>query len=604
MGKRLFFLFVVFIGVSVGRVFAADKIEFKASAPSAVIMGQSFQLSFTANDEIKDLRMQELADFDILYGPAPSENHSMMILNGKRQSSNSYTFTYTLMPKKVGTFKIPPVTAKIDGANYTSNALEIKVLPQDEKPANNDAAQSSNNGITSDGLFLRMTCSKTNVYEQEGLLVTFKLYSLYDVQPTNINFPEFEGFLAQEIKLPNPQWTLENYNGRNYQSVVFRQYILYPQHSGKIEIKPGSMDVEIRVRNQSRVRDPFRDFFDTYRTVNKTIKTAGATINVKALPAGKPASFSGAVGNYSLTSEINATNVKANDAVTVKLNIKGNGNLKLIKNPEVKFPNDFEIYDPKIESNTETTVNGTSGTKTIEYMAIPRYEGDFDIPAVEFSFFDPKDGKYKTLKSDAYKLHVEKGEGGNNASSPVVNNFTNKEAVKYLGQDIRYLKVKTPQFIQTNNLFYGSLMYALGYIIPAIVFIVFFVIYRKQIKENANIALVRTKKANKVASRRLKQAGRLLSEGKKEAFYDEVLRALWGYLSDKLNIPVANLTKDNVEAELDKYGISPELSKTFMDILKECEFARYAPVQGTGAMDKLYKETVSVIEQMENTIKK
>ena len=237
-------------------------------------------------------------------------------------------------------------------------------------------------------------------------------------------------------------------------------------------------------------------------------------------------------------------------------------------------------------------------------MAIPRYEGDFDIPAVEFSFFDPKDGKYKTLKSDAYKLHVEKGEGGNNASSPVVNNFTNKEAVKYLGQDIRYLKVKTPQFIQTNDLFYGSLMYALGYIIPAIVFIVFFVIYRKQIKENANIALVRTKKANKVASRRLKQAGRLLSEGKKEAFYDEVLRALWGYLSDKLNIPVANLTKDNVEAELDKYGISPELSKTFMDILKECEFARYAPVQGTGAMDKLYKETVSVIEQMENTIKK
>ena len=331
--------------------------------------------------------------------------------------------------------------------------------------------------------------------------------------------------------------------------------------------------------------------------------TPPVTIDVKPLPSGKPASFSGAVGNFTMTSSISSNNVKTDDAVTVKVKISGNGNIKLVKNPEVAFPNDFDVYDPKVEVDIKTTAAGTSGTKTIEYMAIPRYAGDFEIPAIAFSYFDTKTGSYKTITSEPYKLHVEQGKGGG-TSSPVVSNFSNKESVKYLGKDIRYLKVNGIHFVPNNELFFGSFMYYMCYLIPAILFIVFFFIYRKQVKENSNLALVRTKKANKMAVRRLKNAGKLMKENKKEEFYDEVLRALWGYLSDKLSIPQANLTKDNVEMELAKYGVDDALIKEFMDILNTCEFARYAPAQASDAMDKLYEQTVDAIGKMENTIKK
>ena len=279
-------------------------------------------------------------------------------------------------------------------------------------------------------------------------------------------------------------------------------------------------------------------------------------------------------------------------------------NIKLAKDLEISFPNDFEVYDSKVDNNIKTTSSGTSGTKSIEYMAIPRYAGDFEIPAVQFSYFDPKDGSYKTLSSQPFKLHVEKGIGGENSSSPVISNFGTQERVKYLGQDIRYIKVSKPHFVSNKEFFFGSFMYIMAYVLIAVLFIVFFAIYRKQVKENANIALVRTKKANKIAVRRLKKAERLLKERKKEEFYDEVLRAVWGYLSDKLNIPQANLTKNNVEAELMVFGGDKEVSDRFIDILNTCEFARYAPSQAPEAMEQLFKQTFDAIGKMENITKK
>ena len=305
-----------------------------------------------------------------------------------------------------------------------------------------------------------------------------------------------------------------------------------------------------------------------------------------------------------MTARISANQVKANDAVTVNVQITGNGNIKMAKNPEVTFPNDFEIYDPKVDTQTKTTTAGVSGTKTIEYMAIPRYAGDFEIPSVEFSYFDTKSASYKTLKSDAFQLHVEKGEEGA-ASAPVVSNFANKESVKYLGQDIRFLKTRGIHFSpKREEVFFGTALYAMSYLVPLLLFIVFFIVYRKQIKENADLARVRTKKANKIAVKRLKNAGKLLQAQQKEAFYDEVMRALWGYLSDKLNMPLSSLTKDNVEAELAKYGVDEALTRDFMEILNTCEFARYAPSQASDAMDKLYEQTIDAIGKMENTIKK
>ncbi|GAB6395598.1 MAG: BatD family protein [Bacteroidales bacterium] len=601
--KKWVFLFVISLIAGVSK---AD-VSFKAAAPSAVVAGQQFSLTYTVNAEGKDLRVGEMPDFDILFGPSQSKTYSMSLINGQNTSETTLTFTYVLAAKKEGTFTIPAATISVNNSNYTSNTLTIKVLPPDQASV---AAQENNSNNTatasagSNDAFVVMEVSKRSVYEQEGFLVTFKLYSK-DGQVTlrDVKIPEFEGFLAQEIELPqNKQWTMERYNGANYAMVVLKQTLLYPQRSGQLTIGAGRFDAVIRVRSQQRIRSIFDDFFDAYQNVNKQLHTSPVTIDVKPLPSGRSASYANAVGDFSLTGNINSNNVKTNEAVTIKLSIKGNGNLKVIKNPEVVYPNDFEVYDPKVNNNIQTTAAGVSGTKTIEYMAIPRYAGDFKIPAVQFSYFDTKAGAYKTLSAGPYALHVEKGEGSDGA--PVVSNFTNRENVRYIGKDIRYLKVKGIGFITKSDAFFGSYLYYICYLAPAALFIAFFFIYRKQVKENANIALVRTRKANKMAVRRLKNAGKLMKENRKEAFYEEVLRAVWGYLSDKLSIPQAHLTKDNVEAELTKYGVDEALIRKFRDILNTCEFARYAPSQASDAMDNLYKSTVNAIGNMESTIKK
>ena len=282
--------------------------------------------------------------------------------------------------------------------------------------------------------------------------------------------------------------------------------------------------------------------------------------------------------------------------------LTGNGNIKLAKNPTVTFPNDFEVYDPKVETNIRTTASGSSGTKTIEYIAIPRYAGDFEIPAIRFSYFDPRSGSYKTLTSEPFKLHVEKGPEG--AASPAVSNYGSQEDVKYLSKDIRYIKTSSPHFVNSRgDIFFGSFTYVLAYVLIALLFAVFFVIYRKQMKENADLAFVRTKRANKVALRRLKTAEKLMKEGRKEDFYDEIFRTLWGYLSDKLNIPQADLTRENVGNELATFGADETLAKDLMQILDTCEFARYAPSQASDTLDTLYRQTADAIGRMENLTK-
>lgn len=378
MKKKLIFLFTLLL--TIGNLsLKADDVTFKASAPDAVIMGQQFRLTYTVNAEGKELRAPDMSDFDVLMGPSTSTNRSIQIINGQSSSVFTQTFTYILMPKKEGTFNMAPATIKVKNANYNSNSLVIKVLPPDQAGKSNSssaAASGSSSGISGEDLFVRMIVSNRSVYEQEGFLVTFKIYTSYETGFSNMKFPEFEGFIAQDIEL-NPQWIPENYNGRNYNTAVVKQTYLYPQRSGKITIESGKFDANIRVRTQKQVRSFFDDFFDSYQDVRKEITSPPVTIDVKPLPSGKPASFSGAVGNFTMNATINSNHVKTNEAVTVKVTINGSGNIKLLKNPEVVFPNDFEVYDPKPEINIKTTTAGTSGTRTIEYMAIPRYAGDF-----------------------------------------------------------------------------------------------------------------------------------------------------------------------------------------------------------------------------------
>ena len=615
--RKLFFLFTTFCLIS-PNIFGQD-ITFVGRTERVVVVGQQFRVNYTlttGGENGRDVQLPEMKDFNNLYGPIQAGySSSSSSVNGRTTTRLDVTYAFTLSAKNEGTFTIPPATVKVGNSTYSSNSLTVKVLPQDQAAEaasanantgnSSQQRQTSSSGITDSDVLIRAHVTKNSVYENEGFLITFKLYTAIEVLgfDGSPKFPEYDGFVAQEIDIPaNTQWSMENYNGRNYNTAVLKQTVLFPQRSGKITIPSGKYNIIARIRKQQRQRSYFSDFFDMTEDVKRPITSNSVTIDVKPLPEGKPASFSGTVGDFKMTSSISTNQLKANDAVTVKVSITGNGNMNLIKDPNIIFPNDFDKMDPVVSRNTKVSQSGVSGTRTIEYNAIPRYAGNFTIPAADFSYFDLKTGTYKTLKTDVYQLQVEPGEAGTGINMPVIN-ASNKEDIRFLGKDIRYIKTDAAHF-HRGDFFFGTLNYILFYIVPTLLFLIFFWIYRKQAAQNANIALVRTKKANKVAAKRLKTAAKYLKDHKTELFYDETLKAVWGYLSDKLSIPVSALTKDNVETNLIKYGAAENLIKDFRDILDTAEFARFAPAQASGTMDELYDATVQAIDKMENTIKK
>ncbi len=609
MRKCFFLILMVFVTL---QTWAKDDVTLRASAPDVVVSGDQFRLTYTVNtQDVKDFLAPQAKGFEVLMGPSRSQQSSTQIINGKVSSSRSITYTYILMAGAEGTYNIPAASIEVDGEKIFSNSLSIKVLPKDKEdnggngqsgtsPSRNQAASGK---INASDLFILATASKTKVHEQEAILVTYKAYTTVDLRELLGKMSDQQGFFIQEVELPEQKsFSLEHYKGRNYNTVVYRQYVLFPQKTGRMEIPAVTFDAVVAQR-VAVSDDPFDVFFNGggYVQVQKKIVAPKIVINVDPLPA-KPSGFSGGVGSFKINSSISTTELKANDAVTIKLTISGTGNMKLVGAPEVKFPADFEIYDPKIVDNFELTSNGLSGTKTIEYLAIPRHPGQFKIPAVEFKYFDIQSKTYKTLTTESYNLNVAKG-SGSEPSQQVVSNYTNKENVKVLGTDILFIKTGSSDLSVKGKFFYGTTAYYLWYIIPLLLFVIFVIIYRKKAIENANVARVKTKKANKVAAKRMKLAGKLLVEKKVNEFYDEVLKALWGYISDKLSIPVSKLSKDNIESELSNYGVDDEQIKAFIDALNECEFARYAPGNQSEAMDKVYSASIDVISKMENSIK-
>jgi hypothetical protein len=594
-------------------VMADEPVRFTASAPSTVILDKPFQVVFTVNARGKDLRTPEFNNFDVLAGPFESTSSSYQIVNGKASSSMSVSFTYTLQGTKTGTFSVPPASIVVDGKKYSSNGLSIKVLPADDNSApsqqrssqQGERSTSSAQSISNDNLFIRAHVSKTNAYEQEAILVTYKLYTLVDVvQCINKKMPDFNGFMKQELEQDqNKQFSYENFNGRNYGTVVLYQVLLYPQHAGEITIDKSVFEATVRVQNRTQVRSIFDDFFDSYNNVSKTLTVPVTKINVRELPANRPADFSGTVGRFTLNSNISAEQIKANEAVTIKVNIAGSGNMKLIKNPAIKFPDGFEVYDPKVNNNFKTSTAGVSGTKTIEYMFIPRHDGDYEIPSAEFSYFDVQERTYKTLRTPVYKLKVLKGDG--ESSGNTVIGYVNKEDVKQIAKDIRFINTKPVTLFYESEPLFGTLLGWLLYLIPLLIATVLFFVFRKQTQQNADISFVKNKKANRLAQKRLKLAQKLLSEGKKDQFYEEIMKAIWNYLSDKLNIPVAELTKERVESELAAKNVDQSSIAKFTEILNTCEYARYAPNSGQlEVMGNLYSEAIDAITNLESVLKK
>lgn len=610
--KRFILTAVLFITI-IGTAFA-DVVSFVTSAPRSVVVDQQFRISYKVNRvKVGEPTIPEIDGFRILTGPHRSTQRSMQMINGETTTSESVTFTYTLLAEKEGEFTIPAASIIVDGEKVTSNEAKIRVLPADQAGQSSQQGRSNGGGIqrnttstniSNDDLFIRASLNKTKVYEQEAVLLTYKVYSAVNL--TNLDFPtpELKGFHIQEVELPKEkQFELDRYNGRNYQSLVWRQFVLFPQQSGKIEIPSLTFEGVVAVQTR-RSMDPFEMMFNggpSYVEVKKSIRTNSLTLNVEKLPAGKPAGFSGGVGKFSISSSISNNNLKTNEEVTLKVIVKGVGNMKLLGDPQIDFPSEFEVYDPIINNNFSLRSSGFTGEKVYEYVITPRSSGTYTIPAAKFSYFDTSSNSYRTIESESYTLDVEKGK---DAPAATANSYIGKERGRVLATDIRHIKLDEGETKKEHTTLFGSTTYVLLYIIPLLLFIAYIIVYRRKMAENANLTLVRTKKANKVAVKRLKIANRLLKENRKNEFYDEILKTMWGYMSDKLSIPVSQLSKENIAAELAGKGVDASLIDEMQDLLNEGEFARYAPGDAGATMDKVYSRAMDVISKMENSIKK
>ncbi len=579
----------------------ADNIQFKAETTSSVEVGESFRLTFSVNTmDASDLRIPTINDFEILMGPSRSQQSYTQIINGRQTSSQKVVFTYILSAKKVGTYTIQPATVMVNGKKYQSNPVKIQVVAEGRAKVAKEAAKKTTVG--KNDVFLRTIVSKSKVREQEAVLVSYKLYSLVNLELQNKSMPEFTGFHAQAVESDDVKsWSVEQYQGKTYRTVVTDQYVLFPQQSGTLKIPSVEYDIVAHVANQQASDDLFESIFNGTSVNYINLKIKAPTQNIEVLPLkDKPAEFSGGVGSFSITSVLSSKQAVTNDAITLKVEIKGNGNLKLLKTPELTLPKEFETYEPKVNNEIKATASGVSGIKTIEYLFVPRHPGKFSIPAISLSYYDVSAGAYKTITTSAHELEVKKGEG--NASQTIAD-FTNQQDVKVLANDVRFIKQGETRYSDKDAHFFGTWTYVAWYIVPFVGFVVLLVALRKHRINNADVEGKKHKRANKVALKRMKIANGLLRTQQKSAFYDEVLRALWGYVSDKLSIPVAELTKDNVSVRLTDAGVQESVVEEFIALLNDCEMAHYVSGNDGSTMDKIYAMSLSVMEKLEDSIK-
>ena len=586
-----------------------------ASAPSHVGVGEQFRLTYTVNTQnVSEFRAGNIPEeLEVLIGPNRSMQSSYQIINGHTSSSSSITYTYIVVPTKNGTYTIPAAHVIVDGKSIASNSLTIKVSgssqahgsnatsprqqrQQDDEPELRDAGSH----ISGSDLFIKVSANKKRVYEQEPILLTYKVYTLVSLTQLEGKMPDLKGFHTQEVDLPQQKsFKVETLNGRPYRTVTWSQYVMFPQLTGKLQIP--SITFNGIVVQQNRNIDPFEAFFNGgsgYVEVKKQIIAPSIDIQVDPLPQ-RPANFSGGVGKFSISAQLDKTEAKANDPISMRVIVSGVGNLKLIKQPQVEFPKDFDKYDAKVTDKTKLTSAGLEGSMIYDILAVPRHPGKFEIPPVEFVFFNTATHKYETVKSEGFTLDVAKGSG-----SAKVSDFTGQEDLQLLNKDIRHIKTGSSNQHPLEDFFFGSTGYWCSLIILAVIFISLFVIFRQRAIENANITKQRGKRANKVATKRLKKASRLMAENKPGEFYDEVLRALWGYVGDKLAIPVEQLSHDNISLRLTERQVDEATINEFMGALDECEFERYAPGDPKGNMNKVYDKAMSAIEKIEETMKK
>lgn len=582
-----------------------------AEAPNSVAVGEQFRLTYTIKSHnVSDFHIGNMSDaIEVLMGPNTSQQSNFTMVNGHTSSTMSTTFTYIVCINKKGTFNIPAAMVRVDGKVVKSNPLRITVSGSarsnsgggrsgqgnyDDEPE----MRSAGSKISGSDLFIKVSANKSRVYEQEPVLLTYKVYTLVSLTQLTGDMPDLKGFHTQEIKLPQQKsFKVEMVNGKPYRTVTWSQYVLFPQITGKLQVP--SITFNGIVVQQNRNVDPFEAFFNGgsgYVEVKKQIKAPGVTIQVDPLPA-RPTDFSGGVGRFNISAQLNKTEAKTNDPISLRVTVSGVGNLKLIKQPIVSFPKDFDTYDAKITDRTKLTANGVEGSMVYDILAVPRHQGKYEVPPVKFTYYDVAAKAYKTIQSQGFTVNVAKGEGG---SSDVADFSGNSDSAP---KDIKGIKSGDVTLHKMDDIFFASNSYWISLVILLVVFLSIFFIFRRRAIENANISLKRGKKANKVATRRLKKAKRLMLAGSDGQFYDEVLHALWGYVGDKMDMPVEKLSRENVSQCMSERNVDAGTIAQFIGALDECEFERYAPGDKNGNMTKTFNAAMTAIMQIEDSMK-
>lgn len=573
------------------------------SAPSKVSAGENFRLSFTINtDDVDDFRAGSIpSGLEVIAGPYTSQQSSYQIVNGHTSRSSSITFTYTLYADKPGTYTVSGAKARVGGKTIASHHVIIKVgagsrhgngAPQMHEDA--EPRMSSSGKISANDLFVKVSASKRRVCEQEPVLLTYKVYTLVDLTSLDGKMPDLKGFHTQEVPLPQQKsFHLEKVNGKNYRCVTWSQYVMFPQMTGKLSIPSITFKGIVVQRNNSV--DPFEAFFNGgsgYVEVKRNIVAPGIDIQVDPLPK-RPVDFSGGVGHFTISAQLNHKTVKEGEPLTLRVVVGGIGNLKLIKQPVVDFPKDFDRYDPKVSDKTKLTANGIEGNMIYDYLVVPRNRGDYTVPAVSLTYYDTSTNSYKTIKTQPLQVKIEKGDG----NKTTVDDFSDQP------KDIKLIKTSDEDVVGVYTSFVGSGSYWLWLILPFVVFVAVLVVFRKRALDSANIVASKQKRATKVATKRLKTAYRLMKAGRSGEFYDEVLRALWGYVGDRMNMPVESLSRENVVEAFEARNVQKETTEKFVHALDECEFERYSPGDPAGNMNKTYESAMIAIMDIENTIK-
>ena len=598
--------YIILLLMMLGYHVHVDAQHISVSAPSHVAAGENFRVAYTINtSDVEEFRMGGVQDgLEVIAGPYTSSQSSYQMINGHTSSSSSVTITYTLYAAKNGSFTIGASHAVVGGKRLSSRPVKIQVSGHAQRTngAPNMHGQdsydqprmrSAGSAISGSDLFIKVSASKKRVHEQEPILLTYKVYTQVDLTQLEGKMPDLKGFHTQEVPLPQQKtFHTETVNGRPYKCVTWSQYVMYPQMTGRLEIP--SITFKGIVVQQNRNVDPMEAFFNGgsgYVEVKKDIKAPGITLQVDPLPQ-RPANFSGGVGKFNISASLDKKEVKAGEPITLRVVVGGIGNLKLLKQPVVNFPKDFDKYDAKVTDKTRLTANGVEGNMVYDFLAVPRNQGSYTIPSVELTYYDTSKNAYKTIKTQPFKVEVEKGDGTAGESE----DFASQD------KDIHTIKLGKVEQHKANEMFFGSFGYWISLLMPLIAFVVLLIVFRRRAIENADIVKKRSNRAGKIATKRLRLANKLMLQGKQGEFYDEVMRALWGYMSYKLNMPAEKLNRDNIRETLGRHFVDDATIEKFTTALDECEFERYAPGDAAGNMNRTFESAMTAIMDIENAI--